>query len=343
MSSGHHLPGIHYLHSNRHQQPSSSLSLSSSSSSSSAVLRLLSSPSKDNKPKENKAKARKNGKKGAFGSKFLSSPSKIRQRGRGGAGLKFGGKKPHQVARRNERERKRVEGINNGFETLASKLSVSCSAYFDKKLTKAQTLKAAIFYIRHLEGTLSSEKAMDGSSIKGTAEEDFHRQCLAIAAEKGEETTDDQGEDGIKEMEEDGGDVQHNHHNDRPPEAGIHHCLSFSSSDHLSSISSSDHLSSFSSSDHLSSISSSDHLSSFSSSDHLSSFSSSDYLPSISSASSSSFSPSYCYPPPPYPHHHHPLSFHSLPSPVFSYSSSAPLQSLQSYRTTHYFSKNEQV
>ncbi|KAL3089232.1 hypothetical protein niasHT_021176 [Heterodera trifolii] len=194
-----------------------------------------------------------------------------KQRSRG-TGVKFGGKKPHQVARRNERERKRVQQMNSEFETLASKLSVSCQAFFDKKLTKAQTLKAAILYIRHLERILSSEKG------EGTAEEEFHRQCLAMAALKDEETADD-GQDENWAEEEDETDRQRNQrqnarqsrtdanaidHSPSPLSSPADHPHSLLSPDHSSSLLSSDHsFLSHLSSDHSSSLLSSDHSSSF--------------------------------------------------------------------------------
>ncbi|KAI6194471.1 BHLH domain-containing protein [Aphelenchoides besseyi] len=65
------------------------------------------------------------------------------------------GKSQHQVERRNARERKRVEAVNKGYETLARQIS-DWDEVKNKKLTKAETLKAAILYIQHLEGLLNT-------------------------------------------------------------------------------------------------------------------------------------------------------------------------------------------
>jgi len=81
----------------------------------------------------------------------------------------WGGKTPVQVQRRNERERRRVQAVNQGYEHLAEMVSISerkegnsmiplqlidWEKLKHKKLTKAQTLKAAILYIEHLENLL---------------------------------------------------------------------------------------------------------------------------------------------------------------------------------------------
>ncbi|KAI1720148.1 helix-loop-helix DNA-binding domain-containing protein [Ditylenchus destructor] len=65
------------------------------------------------------------------------------------------GKTPMQVQRRNERERKRVQAVNRGYEVLAQRIA-DWEELKNRKLTKAQTLKAAILYIQHLEKLLRS-------------------------------------------------------------------------------------------------------------------------------------------------------------------------------------------
>jgi hypothetical protein len=47
----------------------------------------------------------------------------VKKKKKNAKGVKFGGKKPHQVARRNERERRRVQQVNTGYEMLASTVS----------------------------------------------------------------------------------------------------------------------------------------------------------------------------------------------------------------------------
>ncbi|KAF7638298.1 BHLH domain-containing protein, partial [Meloidogyne graminicola] len=100
------------------------------------------------------SKSTKLNKKGKFN--IISKKQKINNNSN--IGIKFGGKKPHQVARRNERERKRVQEVNNGYEKLANVLN-NCliSICNDRKLTKAETLKTAILYIRHLEDLLKQK------------------------------------------------------------------------------------------------------------------------------------------------------------------------------------------
>ncbi|CAK5019580.1 unnamed protein product [Meloidogyne enterolobii] len=81
-------------------------------------------------------------------------------------GIKFGGKKPHQVARRNERERKRVQQVNDGYEKLANTLNNFEPICNERKLTKAETLKTAILYIKHLEDLLKQQPLEKQNKIK---------------------------------------------------------------------------------------------------------------------------------------------------------------------------------
>lgn len=75
---------------------------------------------------------------------------------------------PMAVARRNARERNRVKQVNNGFATLRQHIPNSIAAAFEssngrggnKKLSKVETLRMAVEYIRSLEDLL----AMDDSS-----------------------------------------------------------------------------------------------------------------------------------------------------------------------------------
>ncbi|CAD5210339.1 unnamed protein product [Bursaphelenchus okinawaensis] len=61
-----------------------------------------------------------------------------------------------KVERRNARERHRVKAVNRGYEDLAVMLN-EWEVYKNKKLTKADTLKAAIEYIKHLESILGAD------------------------------------------------------------------------------------------------------------------------------------------------------------------------------------------
>ncbi|XP_035665198.1 achaete-scute homolog 1b-like [Branchiostoma floridae] len=66
-------------------------------------------------------------------------------------------KEPYMVARRNARERRRVQQVNDGFFRLRSLVP---KAPKGKKLSKVKTLRAAIEYIEQLQGIL--REAGDG-------------------------------------------------------------------------------------------------------------------------------------------------------------------------------------
>nr|SPI37855.1 ASH [Oiovelia cunucunumana] len=77
----------------------------------------------------------------------------------------YGGMQPASVARRNARERNRVKQVNNGFATLRSHIPVSVAAALgastagtgrgaSKKLSKVETLRLAVEYIRSLQDLL---------------------------------------------------------------------------------------------------------------------------------------------------------------------------------------------
>ncbi|KAK0393609.1 hypothetical protein QR680_000307 [Steinernema hermaphroditum] len=69
------------------------------------------------------------------------------------------GKLPHQVHRRNERERKRVQQINNGYVRLRDSLSKYQNN--SRKLSKVETLKAAIAYIAQLQDVLQTDMCVN--------------------------------------------------------------------------------------------------------------------------------------------------------------------------------------
>ena len=59
------------------------------------------------------------------------------------------------IKRRNERERTRVRNVNDGFERLRNHLPLLPDQR-DKRLSKVETLRLAISYIKHLENLLES-------------------------------------------------------------------------------------------------------------------------------------------------------------------------------------------
>lgn len=61
---------------------------------------------------------------------------------------------------RNLRERNRVRNVNDGFDRLRKHLPNQLEFKKDKRLSKVQTLKMAITYIRQLENILNSNKQM---------------------------------------------------------------------------------------------------------------------------------------------------------------------------------------
>ena len=74
-----------------------------------------------------------------------------------------GARRAAAVARRNERERKRVSLINRTFETLRDQLPASLWGHRNlAKVSKVETLRAAIGYIRTLEELLAADDEDDG-------------------------------------------------------------------------------------------------------------------------------------------------------------------------------------
>lgn len=61
---------------------------------------------------------------------------------------------PLAVARRNARERNRVKQVNDGFATLRQHIPASTSDPRAKKLSKVETLRLAVDYIRRLQTLL---------------------------------------------------------------------------------------------------------------------------------------------------------------------------------------------
>ncbi|XP_018115309.1 achaete-scute homolog 3-like [Xenopus laevis] len=69
---------------------------------------------------------------------------------------------PSYVRKRNERERKRVKCVNEGYTKLRRHLP---QEYVEKRLSKVQTLRAAICYIRHLQEVLSRGQGADPRDV----------------------------------------------------------------------------------------------------------------------------------------------------------------------------------
>uniref|UniRef100_A0A8D1Z289 TMEM9 domain family member B n=1 Tax=Sus scrofa TaxID=9823 RepID=A0A8D1Z289_PIG len=63
---------------------------------------------------------------------------------------------PAFIRKRNERERQRVKGVNDGYAQLRHHLP---EQYLDKRLSKVETLRAAIKYINYLQALLDPEEA----------------------------------------------------------------------------------------------------------------------------------------------------------------------------------------
>ena len=58
------------------------------------------------------------------------------------------------VARRNERERNRVKMVNQGFATLRNHVPNGAK---NKKMSKVETLRSAVEYIRQLQKVLGNQ------------------------------------------------------------------------------------------------------------------------------------------------------------------------------------------
>ncbi|EDS28279.1 conserved hypothetical protein [Culex quinquefasciatus] len=80
------------------------------------------------------------------------------------------------VERRNARERNRVQQVNNGFAALRQRIPEEIAEAFEsgntrgvhKKLSKVETLRMAVEYIKCLEQMLTLDPEKEGSSLKFT-------------------------------------------------------------------------------------------------------------------------------------------------------------------------------
>ncbi|CAL8277330.1 unnamed protein product [Boreogadus saida] len=96
-----------------------------------------------------------------------SSPELLRCKRRlnfAGFGYSLPATTPHAVARRNERERNRVKLVNNGFATLREHVPNGAA---NKKMSKVETLRSAVEYIRALQQLLDEHDAVSAAFQSG--------------------------------------------------------------------------------------------------------------------------------------------------------------------------------
>lgn len=94
-------------------------------------------------------------------------PSRLKKHGKNGQ------PPPVAVARRNARERNRVKQVNNGFATLRQHIPSHIAAgYGDrgKKLSKVETLRMAVEYIRGLQRLLAEADGVEYDSNVGVTQ-----------------------------------------------------------------------------------------------------------------------------------------------------------------------------
>ncbi|XP_078272597.1 achaete-scute homolog 4-like [Rhinoraja longicauda] len=73
---------------------------------------------------------------------------------------------PAFIRKRNERERQRVRYVNEGYACLREHLPQD---FADKRLSKVETLRAAISYIKHLQELLNPSKAKERGPLASRA------------------------------------------------------------------------------------------------------------------------------------------------------------------------------
>ncbi|NXX68583.1 ASCL4 protein, partial [Spizella passerina] len=88
---------------------------------------------------------------------------------------------PAFIRKRNERERQRVRCVNEGYTRLREHLP---KEFADKRLSKVETLRAAISYIKHLQSLLdchplgsSSKETLSAKESPGTLSPASPREC----------------------------------------------------------------------------------------------------------------------------------------------------------------------
>ncbi|XP_029597712.1 achaete-scute homolog 3-like [Salmo trutta] len=75
---------------------------------------------------------------------------------------------PAFIRKRNERERQRVRCVNEGYARLREHLPQEVE---DKRLSKVETLRAAIYYIKHLQSLLDVNVSSGGGIVEMSAGE----------------------------------------------------------------------------------------------------------------------------------------------------------------------------
>ncbi|KAF4524523.1 hypothetical protein B566_EDAN002795 [Ephemera danica] len=97
---------------------------------------------------------------------YTSAPTPVPSRGRGRKStttfVQVIPGQPVAVARRNARERNRVKQVNNGFSNLRQHIPFSAR---NKKMSKVETLKCAVDYIRSLQRLLDENGGYDGGDL----------------------------------------------------------------------------------------------------------------------------------------------------------------------------------
>ncbi|KAM5287914.1 achaete-scute homolog 4 [Ctenodactylus gundi] len=77
-----------------------------------------------------------------------------------------GGPEPALLRKRNERERQRVRGVNEGYARLRDHLPRELAG---RRLSKVETLRAAIGYIKHLQALLERPARGPEGALAATA------------------------------------------------------------------------------------------------------------------------------------------------------------------------------
>lgn len=158
----------HHLQQQQHQQlvpPVCFFSSSSSSSSEQQSMVIPGSPGHSGGRSTTKATERPRTSSGSSSS--CSSPELLRCKRRlnfAGFGYTLPQQQPHAVARRNERERNRVKLVNNGFATLREHVPNGAA---NKKMSKVETLRSAVEYIRALQQLLDEHDAVSAAFQSG--------------------------------------------------------------------------------------------------------------------------------------------------------------------------------
>ncbi|KAI5088645.1 achaete-scute-like 1b [Silurus meridionalis] len=83
---------------------------------------------------------------------------------------------PVAVARRNERERNRVKQVNMGFQTLRQHVPNGAA---NKKMSKVETLRSAVEYIRALQRLLDEHDAVSAAFRRGVLSPTVSSSCSA--------------------------------------------------------------------------------------------------------------------------------------------------------------------